>query len=169
MEMEIFQKLCRTRYTHCNGGSFQDDKQLKCIRLKLQNMFVINWKMYLCYNSICFGIIQVFTAGEQSHDPSLQGVECTTGRKTDHLHLKSLAGQPGKLSLSSGSLFYVYIDLFPQHTTVVWKFKRNRMQKALFCFTLTKFVLHWHMVMPVGNVLIVTPSNWLFGFRVLSS
>ena len=25
--------------------------------------------------------------------------------------------------------------------------------------TLTKFVLHWHMVMPVGNVLIVTPSN----------
>ena len=158
--------------------------QLKCIRQKLQNIFVFNWKMYLCYNSICFGIIQVFTAGEQSHDPSLQGVECTTGRKTDHLHLKSLAGQPGILSLLSGSVksfLYVCIDnLFPQYTignaqTGEWNSKRNRMQEAFFCFTkflfvfslFTKFVLHWHMVIPVGIVLIVTPSNWLFGFRVL--
>ena len=46
--------------------------------------------------SSCSISIQVFR-GEQSHDPKLEGVGCTTGRKTDLLHLKSLAGQPKKM------------------------------------------------------------------------
>ena len=100
--------------------------------------------------SSCSISIQVFR-GEQSHDPKLEGVGCTTGRKTDLLHLKSLAGQPKKKDfLSSGSA-------------------KSLLNICVLYHTLTKLVLHWHMVMPVGSVLIVTPSNCLFGFRVLKN
>ena len=50
-----------------------------------------------------------------------------------------------------------------QGNLAYWQVRVIKVQK-----TLTKCSLHWHTMLPEFIVLIVTLSNWLFGFSVLN-